>query len=553
MSRTMTDALSQASRRIRNRTDLHDSIDSMEPNQYKRARHDNSNHNYESRSSSSSSSSSSSTNLNTLEQQFYNDVKAELETHILNNINNHTSNNQYSNGIIHSNCNEQMANDTNHSELECVVCLSLPDSDILQCENGHLLCKQCWRKVVDSQRSVCPTCRVKLNRDKPHRNRFAESCLAKLLMPCTNHGCKQLIQFSQLSSHCNELCDYRIVKCKYELLGCKWNDIPLLYKQHIKQCAIKSQPIKQLLHNVTELHAQYNELQQQQLRSYESQVQLSKILRKRCRNMEIRDILVERDGLDNNIRCSKIFKCIGLAWEVYITTQSHNKPQNKNNHTIDTIKIHFKIISNIKHKTTIELFVLNGPGLDVQFNPTLRRIIFRKKVKLCEPFLLPCTPEQANDIYNMDSVNLRVGFLDVSAGRVKSSFTTLNRTVHDDSDSSDDSDDSVCEHEIVHLPYNTIHPDTMDDDTLDEIDLYAMNSHTDISDGDNNSDILSINTDTENEQQLSGTDHSNQNTDDESEDNDDHHIIHNDNVYDVVDSDVPSELAYSDIDDLNHE
>jgi hypothetical protein len=43
------------------------------------------------------------------------------------------------------------------SSLECPVCMSIPRDAIFQCNNGHLLCKDCNEKL-----DVCPTCRDEL-------------------------------------------------------------------------------------------------------------------------------------------------------------------------------------------------------------------------------------------------------------------------------------------------------------------------------------------------------------------------------------------------------
>ena len=42
--------------------------------------------------------------------------------------------------------------------LECPVCLEVPTSTpIYRCDNGHILCKECKKKL-----SSCPECRIRL-------------------------------------------------------------------------------------------------------------------------------------------------------------------------------------------------------------------------------------------------------------------------------------------------------------------------------------------------------------------------------------------------------
>ena len=52
----------------------------------------------------------------------------------------------------------------------CPVCLNLPICDIYQCNNGHLVCSDCYGKL---RRLRCPTCRTPVPHP-PRRNRTAE-------------------------------------------------------------------------------------------------------------------------------------------------------------------------------------------------------------------------------------------------------------------------------------------------------------------------------------------------------------------------------------------
>ena len=61
----------------------------------------------------------------------------------------------------------------------CPVCLTLPACDIYQCNEGHLICKDCYTKLNSKSPTSCPTCRTTMPR-VPIRNRAAEqvnSCL----------------------------------------------------------------------------------------------------------------------------------------------------------------------------------------------------------------------------------------------------------------------------------------------------------------------------------------------------------------------------------------
>ena len=42
--------------------------------------------------------------------------------------------------------------------LECPICLTVPrEGPIFQCENGHIVCKECFEKIVE-----CPQCKSKM-------------------------------------------------------------------------------------------------------------------------------------------------------------------------------------------------------------------------------------------------------------------------------------------------------------------------------------------------------------------------------------------------------
>ena len=69
---------------------------------------------------------------------------------------------------------------------QCAVCLELPDGQIFQCRQGHLICSPCHQKWKASNPGnvLCPTCRVPLD-DPPSRCRVAEAALATADLACT--------------------------------------------------------------------------------------------------------------------------------------------------------------------------------------------------------------------------------------------------------------------------------------------------------------------------------------------------------------------------------
>ena len=55
----------------------------------------------------------------------------------------------------------------------CPVCLTLPPYDIYQCNEGHLICKDCYNKLKSKSPVLCPTCCAAMP-GVPIRNRAAE-------------------------------------------------------------------------------------------------------------------------------------------------------------------------------------------------------------------------------------------------------------------------------------------------------------------------------------------------------------------------------------------
>ena len=62
---------------------------------------------------------------------------------------------------------------------KCPVCLTLPPCDIYQCNEGHLICMDCYNKLRSP--NLCPTCRAAMP-GVPIRNRAAEQVKGSTFM-----------------------------------------------------------------------------------------------------------------------------------------------------------------------------------------------------------------------------------------------------------------------------------------------------------------------------------------------------------------------------------
>ena len=100
--------------------------------------------------------------------------------------------------------------------LSCPVCLVIPrDTPIYQCNNGHLICKHCYKKVENTT-DACPVCKKALPRDRI-RNITAEQVIDNnpgfnFACDFSVHGCEFKGRKNNLKQH--ELrCNFRNVPC----------------------------------------------------------------------------------------------------------------------------------------------------------------------------------------------------------------------------------------------------------------------------------------------------------------------------------------------------
>ena len=92
----------------------------------------------------------------------------------------------------------------------CPVCLNICRSKTLyQCENGHVVCDQCYPRLTSKD---CPTCRNEMFKT---RNLVSEKLLERLPSPCQYDGCSEEVMLDELEKHEKE-CSFRLVECVYK-------------------------------------------------------------------------------------------------------------------------------------------------------------------------------------------------------------------------------------------------------------------------------------------------------------------------------------------------
>lgn len=91
-------------------------------------------------------------------------------------------------------------------DLKCPVCWEVPESNIYQCSNGHIVCSSCSFSLTE-----CPCCRIKYETHKI-RNRSLEQALDLLGFVCPNKilGCQASLRRQDIAIH-SRSCPYRWV------------------------------------------------------------------------------------------------------------------------------------------------------------------------------------------------------------------------------------------------------------------------------------------------------------------------------------------------------
>ena len=97
-------------------------------------------------------------------------------------------------------------------DVSCPVCYNIIISPIMQCGEGHLICKECLGHLAPLR---CPTCREAYPADAPARNRALEQLVAQLMVSC--YDCRHGFKARDRDEH-NAVCPARPIDCPFT--GC---------------------------------------------------------------------------------------------------------------------------------------------------------------------------------------------------------------------------------------------------------------------------------------------------------------------------------------------
>lgn len=88
------------------------------------------------------------------------------------------------------------------------------------------MCAGCFTHLLADARirdetATCPNCRCVISKDACSRNLAVEKAVQELPGEC--RFCSQELPRSLLDKHMTDICEERIVSCRYAPIGCAWN------------------------------------------------------------------------------------------------------------------------------------------------------------------------------------------------------------------------------------------------------------------------------------------------------------------------------------------
>ena len=154
--------------------------------------------------------------------------------------------------------------------LECPVCLTLPEGEVHQCNEGHCYCAECWNRLEDPRR--CPECRQPVA--QANRNRAAERAIAALEWSCEH--CGEATTRGAKAAHL-AACPQVPTACAAAAAGCGWAGVMSEQAAHEAACpfAICQRMMAPLQAECQQLRANSQELQSEckELRAQNKEMQ----------------------------------------------------------------------------------------------------------------------------------------------------------------------------------------------------------------------------------------------------------------------------------------
>jgi len=114
---------------------------------------------------------------------------------------------------------------------DCPICHETPRGLIHQCQNGHFCCEECFTQVT-----MCPSCRVAVDRLNPIRALGVEQAISSLPITCPHDECGFVTTRGALTAHERD-CPRRQTSClAAESEGCAWKGLVSDAEAHAAAC-----------------------------------------------------------------------------------------------------------------------------------------------------------------------------------------------------------------------------------------------------------------------------------------------------------------------------
>ncbi|KAH8273818.1 hypothetical protein KR044_001143, partial [Drosophila immigrans] len=255
----------------------------------------------------------------------------------------------------------------------CIVCKTVPFSEIYQCLNGHLICAGCYQirvldKMLGSQLGTCPQCGVRIYRHRPYRNMLIEQSLAAAIVACEK--CDVHLPRGYLRLHAIQHCCNRLTTCKYNRIGCKWKGkVGVLAEAHRENCEFRHKRAHELLRDLCEIQ-----------KKRDAKADLQDNLLKFLQLPHITQRLVHVMPLDvpfpqNSFTTAKTFEAFTQHWSIQFKWQTPNNADEPNGEDTDPCALLFELcVENFdtnRGPLGLTYTLLSSIYSDIRFQPNL--------------------------------------------------------------------------------------------------------------------------------------------------------------------------------------
>ncbi|XP_076042883.1 zinc finger TRAF-type-containing protein 1 homolog [Oratosquilla oratoria] len=267
----------------------------------------------------------------------------------------------------------------------CAVCLDLPRAGVYQCSNGHLMCAGCFTHLLADARirdetATCPNCRVEISRSLATRNLAVEKTVLELPAEC--QFCSHKYPRNTLERHETELCEERLVRCEYHVLGCGWRGPHHEVSTHQEQCGHPKHTGSQVLPHLN----RQKELAEESVKTHK---QIMSVLS--FEKITFNDLQLKPYRTDEYIHKlfyeTSRFSALGYLWVIKARLNDNQRDP----HLTCTRYLTYQLIVKSKPSTplVVHFMILRGPFGDMRVEPHIWQFEFTEANTESPFFALP--------------------------------------------------------------------------------------------------------------------------------------------------------------------